>query len=59
MFEMVTSFLKYTGIKEDTFGRLVLNDAWLVEKLRRGLELTDEAQAAVIEFMNRYEDAKE
>jgi hypothetical protein len=59
MLELIISFLKYTGIRPETFGRLVLNDHNLVAKLQEGMQLTNEAEEAILSFMNRYEDAKE
>lgn len=58
MLEMIQRFLKYTAIRPDTFGRLTVNDPNLIEKLKRGLILTDEAERAILSFMHHYEDAK-
>lgn len=51
-------FLEYTGIKGDTFGRLTVNDPYLMEKLRSGQTLTEEAEMRIVNFMQNYEDAK-
>lgn len=59
MFEAVLQFLRYTGIKPETFGRLVANDADLVWKLEQGWVPTDELKDDIIAFMQRYEDGKE
>jgi adenylate kinase family enzyme len=57
--EMIMSFLRFTGIKPDTFGRLTVNDPWLVEKLKEGRVLSDDAEHTILTFMHRYEDTKE
>jgi hypothetical protein len=59
MLEVIERFLSYTGIPKDTFGRLTVNDANLIRKLRRGEQLTDEAETRIMSFMQNYEDAKE
>jgi hypothetical protein len=59
MLEMIVSFLRYTGIRPDTFGRLTVNDPNLVSKLKEGRELSTEAQEQILWFMHKYEDAKE
>jgi hypothetical protein len=59
VFELVISFLKYTGLKPETFGRLTVNDADLVWKLEQGMQFEDEVNETILRFMQRYEDAKE
>lgn len=59
MLEMIVSFLRYTGIPPDTFGRLTVNDPNLVPKLKEGRELSRAAQDQILSFMHNYEDAKE
>jgi hypothetical protein len=58
VYEMIASFLRYTGIRPETFGRLTLNDPNLLPKLKAGHELNQDAAERVIQFMNRYEDGK-
>jgi hypothetical protein len=55
---MIIGFLRHTAIREETFGRLTLNDPNLVDKLRRGLVMDDQSQVRVMAFMQRYEDSK-
>lgn len=57
--EQIERFLCYTAIKEDTFGRLVMNDPHLIAKLREGATLKDDAAMRIMGFMQRYEDAKD
>lgn len=59
MLELIQRFIDYTGIHPETFGRLTVNDARLVDKLRDGQTLTDEAQGHILTFMHNYEDTKE
>jgi hypothetical protein len=59
MFELIQRFLKFTGIHEETFGRLTLNDPNLMYKLERGEALSDEAELRVLKFMQTYEDERE
>lgn len=58
MLEIIERFLKHTGIKRDTFGRLTVNDPWLIEKMRNGYQLSDEAETIILTFITNYEDAK-
>lgn len=56
---MIVSFLRYTGIHPETFGRLTINNPHLVYQLRdEDCELDREAQERIIDFMHNYEDAK-
>lgn len=55
---MIVSFLRYTGIRPETFGRLTVNDPHLVAKLKTGRALGQEAQEKILVFMHRYEDGK-
>jgi hypothetical protein len=59
VFELVINFLKYTGLKPETFGRLTVNDADLVWKLEQGMQFEDEVNETILRFIQRYEDAKE
>jgi hypothetical protein len=59
VFELVVRFLEYTGIKPETFGRLVFNDADFVWKLEQGFEYDDEVNETILDFIHRYQDARQ
>jgi hypothetical protein len=58
MLELIENFLKWTAIRPETFGRLTLNDPWLVWRLKDGHQLPEEEKYRVIQFIRNYEDAK-
>lgn len=58
MLELVKRFLKVTGIHPETFGRLVLNDADLVYRLKAGEKLDKTERRLIIDFIQNYEDIK-
>lgn len=57
MLELISSFLASTGISEAAFGAMAINDVTLVEKLRRGRDLSDDARNRITLFIESYGDA--
>jgi hypothetical protein len=55
--EFISSFLASTGISEAAFGAMAINDVRLVDKLRRGKPLTDDAANRVMLFIENYDEA--
>lgn len=59
MLEAIETFLRYTAIPADTFGRLTVGDPHLVWKMRKpGYEIDQDVGDRVLEFLRRYEDVK-
>lgn len=57
MIEIIREFLKATGISEAAFGALTMNDVQLVDKIRRGKPLTEDARNRVLLFIENYDEA--
>lgn len=59
MLEVIEEFLRDTGIKPETFGRLVLNDGDIFWKMKDGDQsLCDEDRERVLSFMHSYKEIK-